>query len=62
MNIKLYFSLMIVINSLYWGWSEVYIHEGLFIYGFTAGGIASLFCALIGAIAGLCVFKLKGKS
>jgi len=37
--------LLFIINALYWGFSEVYIHGGTFISGFIQGVLVSVVCA-----------------
>lgn len=58
-----YLVLAIIINVTYCGFSEKYIHDGLFIGGVLFGVLSSLLCMLIGYLTVKSLIKLdKGVS
>jgi hypothetical protein len=38
----IFLAVVITLNTLYWGWSEVYIHNGVFTEGLLKGVVASV--------------------
>jgi len=39
---------LIVVNVTYWGWSELYIHDGSFYIGALKGLVSSVLCGGVG--------------
>lgn len=53
-----YLILAIIINVVYCGLSEKYIHDGLFVDGVLFGVLSSVLCMLIGYLAVKALIKL----
>ena len=45
-------------NILYWGFSEVYIHNGLLINGLVKGFAVCFLCVLLGVVIGELIIKV----
>ena len=52
---------LMVLNSLYWGFSEKYLYYGDFIYGLFLGVIVSAVCATGGYFVGYLFLQKKGR-
>jgi len=47
MKIIIFLVAMIILNIFYWGWSEVYIHNGVFTEGLLKGVISSALFVIV---------------
>ena len=62
MKYIIFLSVAIILNILYWGWSEVYVHSGVFTEGLLKGAVASVLFAVVPFVVNFFVaIKLENK-